>query len=121
MMNRPGDKKLEEKTVKLQSQEGEIFAVSETVAKLSVVIKNLIEEDQDEEDDEEKEIPLPNVKTPILAKVIDFCQHYCQEQMHEIEKVPEFLFPIADSLLLLTAVEIFEHVRSCSRMVRILC
>jgi S-phase kinase-associated protein 1 len=42
-------------------------------------------EEQDEE--EAQEIPLPNVKSPILAKVIEFCRHYKVEAMNEIEKV----------------------------------
>jgi S-phase kinase-associated protein 1 len=41
-------------------------------------------EEQDEE--EAQEIPLPNVKSTILAKVIEFCRHYKEEPMTEIEK-----------------------------------
>ena len=42
------------------------------------------QEDQDE--DEAQEIPLPNVKSQILAKVIDFLNHYKTEAMTDIEK-----------------------------------
>ena len=38
-------------------------------------------------DDEVQEIPLPNVKTAILAKVIEFLEHYKSDPMKEIEKV----------------------------------
>jgi S-phase kinase-associated protein 1 len=41
----------------------------------------------DQDDEEAQEIPLPNVKSSILAKVIEFCQHYKEESMTEIEKV----------------------------------
>ena len=41
--------------------------------------------------DEEKEghateIPLPNVTSQALRKVIEFCEHYLQEPMNEIKK-----------------------------------
>lgn len=48
-------------------------------------------EDDDEKEEEEDnknlmEIPLPNVKSEILRKVIEFCEHYRTEPMSEIEK-----------------------------------
>ena len=33
------------------------------------------------------EIPLPNVKGDILAKVVEYCTHYAVEPMTEFEKV----------------------------------
>ncbi|KAL8008911.1 putative S-phase kinase-associated protein [Plasmopara halstedii] len=32
------------------------------------------------------EIPLPNVKSPVLSKVIEFCSHHNNNPMREIEK-----------------------------------
>jgi S-phase kinase-associated protein 1 len=78
----------ETRTVHLVSQEGESFDVQIGIAKMSELVKTMIDEDQDEED--AQEIPLPNVKSPILAKVIEFCQHYKTEPMNEIEKVNSF-------------------------------
>ncbi|RYH24231.1 hypothetical protein EON65_16950 [archaeon] len=75
----------ESRTVHLVSQEGESFDVPLDVAKMSELVKTMIDEDQD--DEEAQEIPLPNVKSPILSKVIEFAQHYKMEPMHEIEKV----------------------------------
>lgn len=72
------------KMLSLVSQEGESFSVPIGVAKMSELVKTMIDDDQDE--DEAQEIPLPNVKNAILAKVIEFCQHYKQEAMNEIEK-----------------------------------
>lgn len=73
------------RTVHLVSGEGESFDVPLTVAKMSELVKTMISEEQD--DDEVQEIPLPNVKSSILAKVIEFAQHYKKEPMTDIEKV----------------------------------
>lgn len=59
------------RTVHLVSTEGESFDVPLSVAKMSELVKTMITDDQDEE--EAQEIPLPNVKTAILAKVRQFC------------------------------------------------
>jgi len=40
----------------------------------------------DDDDAESQEIPLINVKSPILSKVIEFCKHHLEEPMNEIEK-----------------------------------
>ena len=73
------------RTVHLVSGEGESFDVPLSVAKMSELVKTMISEDQD--DEEVQEIPLPNVKSSILAKVIVFAQQYKIEAMTEIEKV----------------------------------
>jgi S-phase kinase-associated protein 1 len=73
------------KTVHLVSQEGESFDILISIAKMSELVKTMIDEDQDEE--EAQEIPLPNVKSSVLAKVIEFAQHYKTEPMTEFEKV----------------------------------
>jgi S-phase kinase-associated protein 1 len=75
----------DKRTVHLVSQEGESFDVALSVGKMSELVKTMIDEEQ--EDDETQEIPLPNVKSAILAKVIEFAQHYKNEPMSEIEKV----------------------------------
>mmetsp|Transcript_116389 Transcript_116389/g.228358 ORF Transcript_116389/g.228358 Transcript_116389/m.228358 type:complete len:173 (-) Transcript_116389:237-755(-) len=72
------------RTVHLVSQEGESFDVPLSVGKMSELVKTMIDDDQG--DEEAQEIPLPNVKSPILAKVIEFAQHYRIEPMNEIEK-----------------------------------
>ena len=74
------------RTVHLVSQEGESFDVPLTVARMSELVKTMIE-DQNEDDEESQEIPLPNVKSSILAKVIEFAHHYKVEPMFEIEQV----------------------------------
>jgi S-phase kinase-associated protein 1 len=75
----------ETKVLHLVSQEGESFDVPVGVGRMSELVKMMIDDDQD--DEESQEIPLPNVKSVILAKVIEYCQHYKTEPMTEIEKV----------------------------------
>merc|ERR1711924_381813 len=59
--------------VNLMSQEGDQFEVEVKVAKMSELVKTMIPEEADE-DEEAQEIPLPNVKSHVLAKVIEFCR-----------------------------------------------
>jgi len=73
------------RTVHLVSQEGESFEVSLENAKMSELVKTMIDEEQDE--DEAQEIPLPNVKSAVLAKVIEYIQRHRTEPMNDIEKV----------------------------------
>ena len=73
-----------ERLVHLISQEGEQFNVPVDIAKMSELVKTMFDTDQPE--DEVQEIPLPNVKTSILSKVIEFLSHYKGEPMTEIEK-----------------------------------
>ena len=55
--------------VKLVCSDGEVVLVDRDIAERSVLIKGIMDEN------EEEEIPLPNVKKPILEKVIEFCIH----------------------------------------------
>jgi S-phase kinase-associated protein 1 len=57
---------------------------------MSEVVKTMITDDDDS--DEIQEIPLPNVKSTILSKVIEFAKHYKEEAMTEIEKVKFTVF-----------------------------
>jgi len=73
-----------EKIVHLVSQEGESFDVTIVVAQMSNLVKEMLVEDGDSEDIQE--IPLPNVKSAILAKVIEYCKHHVEEAMTEFDK-----------------------------------
>jgi S-phase kinase-associated protein 1 len=35
----------------------------------------------------DEEVPLMDVKTPVLAKVLEFCKHHVENKLPEIEKV----------------------------------
>jgi S-phase kinase-associated protein 1 len=67
--------------LKLQSQEGQIFEVEDSVACKSQLIKNMVEDSGTDE-----EIPLPNVKSEVLEKVIEYCRHYKDISPEEIKK-----------------------------------
>nr|GFA52904.1 SKP1-like protein 1B [Tanacetum cinerariifolium] len=59
------------KTITLASSDGETFEVSETVALESQTIKHMIEDDC-----ANTTIPLPNVNSKILSKVIEYCKKH---------------------------------------------
>ena len=82
------------RTVHLVSTEGESFDVPLSVAKMSELVKTMITDDQDEE--EAQEIPLPNVKTAILAKVRKFCRRMVRKL--EIVSLHPFL-PLVSILM----------------------
>lgn len=65
----------------LKSQEGETFKVARKVAMQSELIKTMWEGDKDE-----TEIPLPNVKTAILKKVIEYMRYHATNPAKDIEK-----------------------------------
>ena len=67
--------------VKLLCSDGETVEIDINVAEKSVLIKGLIDDSGTEE-----EIPLPNVKKPILDKVVQFCTHLLDNAPPEIEK-----------------------------------
>ena len=65
-----------------ESREGDSFEVPVKVARLSTMIDEMFDEDDDMED---KKVPLPNVSSEVLRKVIEFGKHYQEEQMTPIQ------------------------------------
>ena len=70
-----------EQKVKLLCSDGEEVLVDVSIAEKSVLIKGLIDDAGFEES-----IPIPNVKKPILDKVIEFCKQIKDNTPPEIEK-----------------------------------
>jgi S-phase kinase-associated protein 1 len=71
----------DEKNLKLVSQEGEKFEVGKKVAIQSELVKTMSEGDK-----EENEIPLPNVKSSVLKKVVEYMKYHVDNPAREIEK-----------------------------------
>ncbi|KAJ8642295.1 hypothetical protein MRB53_018989 [Persea americana] len=63
------------KKVTLKSSDGETFDVDEAVALESQTIKHMIEDDC-----ADNGIPLPNVTSKILSKVIEYCKKHVEAQ-----------------------------------------
>ncbi|ONK64492.1 uncharacterized protein A4U43_C07F26640 [Asparagus officinalis] len=70
-----------EKKITLKSSDGEIFEVDQEVAMESQTIKHMIEDDC-----AESGIPLPNVNSKILAKVIEYCKKHVEKGSSSDEK-----------------------------------
>nr|ACA61784.1 SKP1-like protein 2 [Petunia x hybrida]ACT35738.1 SKP1-like 1 [Petunia x hybrida] len=67
-----------EKMIVLKSSDGETFQVEESVAVESQTIKHMIEDDC-----ADSSIPLPNVTSQILAKVIEYCKRHVEASKSE--------------------------------------
>ncbi|CAN0923057.1 SKP1-like protein 11 [Linum grandiflorum] len=65
----------ENKLITLISSDGQTFQVEESVAIESQTIKHMIEDDCAGGD-----IPLPNVESKILAKVIEYCKKHIETE-----------------------------------------
>ncbi len=75
-------------SIQLISQEGDIFEISFSLIHLSDLIHSLILNEKNEEDYENspQEIPLTNIKSSILALILQFVEYYSKDPMREIAK-----------------------------------
>ncbi len=69
------------KMITLVSSDGEKFQVSEKAARRSQLIKGIIDDYPDD-----PEVPLHNVKSAILQRIISYLEYYRDNEPREIEK-----------------------------------
>jgi S-phase kinase-associated protein 1 len=70
------------KNITLRSSDNETFEMEERVAMLSETIKHLIEDDC-----VDSVIPVPNVKSDTLARVIEYCKKHVESSESESEEL----------------------------------
>jgi len=68
-------------TLKLKSAEGEIYQVPKKICLMSELIKTMAEGDRDADD-----IPLLNVKSNVLKKVVEYMRYHAENPPKDIEK-----------------------------------
>jgi S-phase kinase-associated protein 1 len=72
--------------ITLVSKEGDAYEVPMAVAKMSVLVADTFDADEDDDEAEPvKDFPLPNVTSGVLEKVIEFCKHFQEEPMTTIQ------------------------------------
>jgi len=69
-----------EKVLKLKSAESEIFNVPLKIAQMSELVKAMVQ------DETAEEIPLLNVKSNVLKKVVEYMRYHAENPPKEIEK-----------------------------------
>ena len=79
----------DEVTVNLISSEGDSITVPLKVAKMSKMVSDSI--DEEDEDLSDENITIPKVPTDILKKVVEYCTHY-----QTVEKMNEIVLPFND-------------------------
>jgi len=108
-------------TVTLISKEGERFQVDTNVAKMSKLVESTIDE-EDDDDDQLNDICLPNVKASVLAKVIEYCEHYQTDKMTAIttplksSKIEDLVQPWYADYVKVEQVMLFELVTAANFM-----
>lgn len=82
----------QKKKIRLKSADNELFDVDEDAALQSETIKNLLQEISGDQI-----VPLPNVTSKILAKVIEYCSNMCElDQIISVNKQWESFFKNCD-------------------------
>jgi S-phase kinase-associated protein 1 len=69
-------------TIELISKDGQTFVVDADAIFMSQLIKDMVEDNEDEV----PRIPVPNVESKVLAKVIEYCEYHHDKPIEEIEK-----------------------------------
>jgi len=74
--------------IELVSGDDHKFEVQSKYLMMSGLLKNMLEEIEDdgEEEEDASTVPVPNVNENALQKVIEFCKHHYKNKMKAIEK-----------------------------------
>jgi len=72
---------MDSKQITLVSSDGEKFQISEKAARKSALIKGVIDDYPDD-----PEVPLHNVKSGILQKIISYLEYYKDNEPRELER-----------------------------------
>ncbi|EAA18927.1 skp1 [Plasmodium yoelii yoelii] len=91
--------------IKLVSFEGDEFIVDKYTASMSTVIFNILEVMTSEEDT----IPLPNIKTQILKKIIEYMEYHIHNPPDEIPK-PLITSNLQDVIISLKKIKIITSI-----------
>merc|ERR1711907_591414 len=102
--------------IKLLAKDGKEFEVEKDVACLSETVKNMVEDCSPDE-----AVPLPNVESSILARVIEYCEYHHKSTKESIPEDDQILFNVIlaanfldiKSLLDLTCKKVAEYIKEC--------
>jgi len=78
--------KKDDKFVKLLSKDEQEYKIQQNIMMQSGLISDMLEDQVDAEESDVPEIPLPNVDSKALQKVIDYCKQHHNNKAIEIEK-----------------------------------
>ncbi|CAM9813332.1 unnamed protein product [Ectocarpus sp. 12 AP-2014] len=70
-------------TVTLVSMDGDGFVVEASAIEVSKLLNAMVDGSTE---NAAKEIPLPNMRSNVVAKVVEFCQHHQTDPMTDIPK-----------------------------------
>jgi len=105
--------------IKLQSSDKQVFEVDVEVAKASITIKTMLEDLGIEEDDSEV-VPLPNVNSAILKKVIQWAEYHkddpppAQEDEENRERRTDDITPWDQEFLKVDQGTLFELIQAAN-------
>jgi len=97
------------KKITLRSSDGETFEVEEAVALESQTIKHMVEDDC-----ADSVIPLPNVTSKILAKVIEYCKKHVDSPKTDDRQVDEELKNWDAEFVKVDQATLFDLILVCS-------
>ena len=77
------------KMITLKSLDGQTLEVEEAVAKKSLMIKNMIEDEDVTDDDEDHVVHLRKVTHKVLGKAMEYCKRHVDEDENKVVKENE--------------------------------